>query len=861
MTLQVGSTVGPYAIAEPIGAGGMGQVYRARDPRLGRDVALKILLPELGSSAVHLRRFELEARAASALNHPGIVAIYDVGHEGSLAYIAMELVEGQTLRAQMKGGSLTLRESLRIMSKVADVLAAAHERGIIHRDLKPENLIVATGGYVKVLDFGLAKLVQSFASDDDLTTPQTRPGMVLGTVAYMSPEQASGCEVDFRSDQFSMGVILYEVVSGRRPFAERTAAETMASIIRNEPVPLSQAATSVPPEIERIVTRLLSKEPRDRYGSTLDLARDLREVRQLLTHPSYSGRRSAADEPKRPVVGRGLLAAGIAIALAAGAGSWVYLRPETPAKVAPRKISMAVLPFRSAAAEDQSFTDGLAASITTRLASVTSLHVLPPFDVHTAPDESPVSIARKRQADMLLRGRVERSADTVRLAFEVIDGASGKRVAGDSISGSASGIFAFEEAAASSILKALNVDSIPSRPATTAAAVRPANQRLYMEALGSLQNPENEAAVDQALERLHRLLEDERDSPAVNTLQARALVSKYGVTRRSIFAEQAAIFADRAVQLDPGSPDAHAAIGDVKLVMGKYAEAAAEFERVLTAEPGRFDAVLALARAYNGLGRASDAEKRFIEATALRPDLARAFNLYGAFCFNRSRYEKAVELYQRVVTLTPQSARGFSNLGASYQALGRYDDALAAHRRAMTLSPTAISYSNLGSCEFSLGRFSDSVASFEKATKLTPDNYILWCNLGDAYRWAPGMRERSLKAYSQAARLAHESLAINPRDAMAHALVAGALAKSGKLDEAGAEIDTALRIDPTSSVVLYQAGVVAILRGSLRRGSEWIGQALDSGYGTADAARDPELSPIRETVEFRQHIDKMKKTS
>jgi tetratricopeptide (TPR) repeat protein len=271
--------------------------------------------------------------------------------------------------------------------------------------------------------------------------------------------------------------------------------------------------------------------------------------------------------------------------------------------------------------------------------------------------------------------------------------------------------------------------------------------------------------------------------------------------------------------------------------------------------------VLALARAYNGLGRASDAEKRFLEAIALRPDLARAFNLYGAFCFNRSRFEKAVELYQRVVTLSPQSARGFTNLGAAYQALGRYDDALAAHRRAMTLSPTAISYSNLGSCEFSLGRFSDSVASFEKATELTPDNYIFWCNLGDAYRWAPGMRERSLKAYAQATRLARESLAVNPRDAMAHALVASALAKSGKLDDARAEIDTALRIDPTSSVVLYQAGVVAILRGDLRRGSEWVGQALDSGYGAADATRDPELNPIRETVEFRERIAKVRKTS
>src|SRR5947209_8049653 len=287
LNLAPGTTVGPYEIVAPIGGGGMGEVYRARDKRLDREVAIKILLPELASRGEHVRRFEQEARAASSLNHPNIVTIYDVGFEGELAYIAMELIQGQDLRAMAAKAPVTLNQAVRIISKVADGLAAAHDRGIVHRDLKPENIIISTGGYlsnsghVKILDFGLAKLVRPL-SPNDTTLPHTQPGAVFGTVGYMSPEQASGLEADFRTDHFSLGVILFEMLTGRRPFNEPTAAETMAAIIRDPVPPVSQLNPAVPQELERITMRLLSKEPRDRYGSTIDLARDLRELRDVL---------------------------------------------------------------------------------------------------------------------------------------------------------------------------------------------------------------------------------------------------------------------------------------------------------------------------------------------------------------------------------------------------------------------------------------------------------------------------------------------------------------------------------------------------------------------------------------------------
>src|SRR5512143_3452326 len=228
MTLPAGTRVGPYEIVEPLGFGGMGEVYRARDPRLGREIALKVRPEQVSADADRLARFEREARSASALNHPHIVAVYDVGRADSLSYIAMELVEGRTLRELVASGPLSGKRAVAIAAQAADALAKAHSAGIVHRDLKPENVLVSRDGFVKILDFGLAKLtapVSDLASHAATAVDVTRPGAVLGTVGYMSPEQARGGDVDFRSDQFSFGSILYEIASGRRAFQGESAPE------------------------------------------------------------------------------------------------------------------------------------------------------------------------------------------------------------------------------------------------------------------------------------------------------------------------------------------------------------------------------------------------------------------------------------------------------------------------------------------------------------------------------------------------------------------------------------------------------------------------------------------------------------
>jgi serine/threonine protein kinase len=332
MAITAGSKLGPYEVLSRLGAGGMGEVYRARDPKLNRELAIKLLPITLSTDKGFLARFQAEARAASALNHPNIITIHDLGEVDGHSYILMELVDGKTVRELVDGGALPLKKTLQLAAQAAEGLAAAHARGIVHRDLKPENLMVTKDGVLKILDFGLAKTETFGGSAEDQTVSAgitgTEPGTVLGTVGYMSPEQASGQPVDFRGDQFSLGTILYEMITGKRAWRRKTPAESLVAIIREEAQPIAAAAPDTPTALRWIVERCLAKDPEDRYAATKDLARDLRALSEHfsdLASGSAVGVRAPAAAKTR--LGPPALALAAA-ALLLGAGATWFLRPK-----------------------------------------------------------------------------------------------------------------------------------------------------------------------------------------------------------------------------------------------------------------------------------------------------------------------------------------------------------------------------------------------------------------------------------------------------------------------------------------------------------------------------------------------------
>ena len=337
MTLAAGTKLGPYEILAPLGAGGMGEVYRARDTRLGREVAVKVLPAEFAESRDRRARFEQEARAASALNHPNIVAVYDIGAADAHLFVAMELVDGKTLRELLESGRMPASRTLDVGVQIADGLARAHSAGIVHRDLKPENVMLSKDGFVKILDFGLAKLtapIDSGGSNLPTAAPKgTDPGTVMGTVGYMSPEQAAGRDVDYRSDQFSLGAMLYEMATGKRPFARDSAPQTLTAIIQDDPEPIGSVNPRTPAPLRWAVERCLAKDREERFASTKDLARDLKSLRDHLSEASVvSGEATAARPAARRVPPAFFTAAGAAVVVVAAAAA-IVARRTAPVRV------------------------------------------------------------------------------------------------------------------------------------------------------------------------------------------------------------------------------------------------------------------------------------------------------------------------------------------------------------------------------------------------------------------------------------------------------------------------------------------------------------------------------------------------
>src|SRR5277367_2779461 len=324
MNLASGARLGPYEIVAPLGSGGMGEVFRARDTRLKREVAVKVLPPAVSSDPERLRRFEQEALATAALNHPNILAVFDIGTNDGAPYVVSELLEGETLRERLRSGPIPMRKALDHALQIAHGLAAAHEKGIIHRDLKPENLFITKDGRVKILDFGLAKLTQTESGGHAPTmTHVTEVGTVLGTAGYMSPEQVRGVAVDARSDIFSFGAILYEMISGKRAFHRETAADTMSAILKEDAPEFAETNRSVSPALERIVQHCLEKNPESRFHSASDIAFDLEHLSglsgsaaRLATAGVESGK---AQSRRKLLIG---LVAGLALAAGVYALGW-----------------------------------------------------------------------------------------------------------------------------------------------------------------------------------------------------------------------------------------------------------------------------------------------------------------------------------------------------------------------------------------------------------------------------------------------------------------------------------------------------------------------------------------------------------
>ncbi|HEX5758261.1 MAG TPA: protein kinase [Thermoanaerobaculia bacterium] len=864
-----GRTVSHYEVLDQIGGGGMGVVHRARDTRLGRPVALKFLSPQHAGSAAHKERFLREARAASALEHPNICSIYDLGdtEDGGL-FIAMALCPGESLKDRIARGPVPADEALRIAQQIADGLACAHSRGIVHRDVKPGNVMVSDDGTVKLVDFGLAKL----ADDGD---PLTRTGTVVGTTAYMSPEQVLGEPVDERTDLWSLGVLLFEMVTGVRPFRGEREPAVMHAIVSREP-PASALPPEAAPMLAPMLGRLLAKSPAERYQSASEVASDLRRLLALppargggapdpggagaTTWISGSSRR---ELPPRSALSR-LAAAprrwGAALALLSAAAlvAALALRDRGPAEAASTSLAgrkvVAVLPFKDLSGQPggQLLGDGLSETVSARLASVGGVQVVSPSpaDADQVAAE-PGSAARRLGANLVLRGAVQRSRDRVRITYAVLDATRGVQVAGDTVTGPNADLFAMQDRVAESVARslALKPDWPPERGSPSLATSD--QQARYLRALGHLRRYDREESVAEAMGLLEALVMEAPRSAPVQAALARAYLQKFNLTREPRWVDLAAEAGESARALDPQNPEVDVTLGTLHTRTGRPEEAIAAFARALAKQPEHFEALLGLASAQQAAGVPRAAEATFRRAIELRPAYWEGYSKLGGLCVAQGRYELAAAMFRRATELAPDNARAFSNLGATYQLLGELERALAAFKRSLQLAPTALAFSNLGTAEFALGHTEEAAAAFEKAVALTPAHYSVWANLGDAYRWTPALRAKAPAAYARAIELARGELRVNPQDGRVHSVLALCLAKTGQAAEAERHSREALALAPDSPELLFNAAILATLAGRRAEALAYLARAAEGGYSRALIAGEPELAGLRGEPAFQ----------
>ncbi|MGE5278953.1 MAG: protein kinase domain-containing protein [Acidobacteriota bacterium] len=857
MTLEPGTSLGSYEVLGPLGAGGMGEVYRARDRKLGREVAIKILPEAFARDPARLTRFDREARMLASVNHPALAAIYGLEESGAIRYIVMELVPGETLSETLVRGPLGLREALPAARQIAEGLEAAHEKGIIHRDLKPANIKITPEGRVKVLDLGLAKAMDTKAEEsrDSSESPtlqldQTRPGVILGTIAFMSPEQARGKPVDKRTDVWAFGCVLFEILSGRRAFSGETPSDILANILAREP-DWSALPVSTPPRVRELLERCLQKDVNRRL-------RDIGDARIALEDAiTESGERAA------PPVSRGedrrerrLVLATLAI-LAIAAGLWLALRPRPGGREAEAgDQSLAVLPFRDLSGQPggQLMGDGLVETVSARLANVPGVQVVTPSAAVEASDRGgDVSrIAKDLGASLVLRGALQRQGDRIRITYSVWNTRTRSQTAGGDLTGPASDLFSIQDQLAERVAGELRLPAPSRRTPPPRGLATTAQQERYLQALGNLQRYDRPESVDAAIRLLESLASEAPESALVQAALARAYLHKHTLTRDKEWAGRAIAAADRAARLDPGIPDVHAARGLVLTRVGKGGEAIAEFQIALSQAPNSVDALLGLAGAYESVGRNTEAEATHRRALAFQPSYWAGYNRLGVFFFSRGRYADAAEMFRRVVELAPDSVRGWNNLGAAYQRMDRFDDALAAYRSSARVAPNDGAYSNLGVLQFYLGRYREASESFERATRLTPRKALYWRNLGDAYRWAPGLRPKAAAAYTKAIAQAREELTTDPQNAEALVTLGVSLAKNGRAEEGFAEIRTALAIEPGNPEILYEAAVVSNVLGRTDDAIGFLRQAVGGGLGLQQIRAEPEFRNLRPLPAFQE---------
>ncbi|MCX6606198.1 MAG: protein kinase [Acidobacteria bacterium] len=849
------TTVSHFELLEKLGEGGMGAVYRARDRKLNRIVALKFLSPKLIGSAEQQERFKREALIISSLSHPHVATVFEVDEIDGKPFLALEFLGGGTLQSRIRahGGHLSVSSVVAWAIGLAEGLEHAHRHSVIHRDVKSSNAMFDAEGRIKLTDFGLAQSPEEARSQ--------APGKIEGTIGYLPPEQWEGAPPDTRGDLFSFGVLLFEMATGALPFPGKDLQEIIGKLLSADPPPLSSFRADLPVALQAIVSRLLQKKPENRFPSAHQVARALRAL-HIPSADSLPTQSIALSPPPVPPFNRRWFALA-ALPIVGGAG-WTYaetLRRWIASSRLPDRKHVAVLPFRSIGGDpgQQAFCDGLTETLTTALTKHGGFSVVPSADARKL--QSSGDARREFGVNLVIASSIQRRGDEFRVILTLIDAVSLRQIDAETIDWPVRTLHEMEDSVIARISNLLNVAATqPVNPLLAGASQLPSAYDAYLRGRGFLYRLDKAGNFDRAKQQFQAAIQADPRFALAHIALAETNLGLYRVRRDPSDLAAAQSAADQAIQLKSSLAGGHIVLGAILAELNSPEKATAELELALKLDPRDPSGYRELARLYRSQKRHREAEQTYQRAIAMRPTDWMGYSNLGFYYLTRQRQAEAEVELRKVIELTPDNHLGYRNLGTALLGAGKDPaQAEAMMRKAVELNPGGRNYNNLGALLIFYQRYREAVPVMEKAVQLAAEeganDYKALGNLGDAYWLSGHVPERSRQAWQQALAIVQKRSSAKPTDA--ELLVTQALyqSKVGDTAAATAAIAKAVLLAPESATVHYIAALAYATAKLDPLALDEIRTAARQGYSRDEIRRAPEFSRYQELPAFEQALN------